>query len=154
MKKISYLIVNKTANLKAVSKEIFKLNVIVGNKRVENLEQEYGALVQKVIKGHTQIQQNMMSFYNTSELGASYVDWTNTPSSQSLDAQGVLRDECALAWPISYHELPEQKFAESVAKISNLGLKDTVFTYKNVLLTLPVNLNGNTDVRISECLNL
>ena len=152
MKKISYLIVNKDASLKAISKEVFKLNVIIGNKRVQTLEQDFSSLVQKCIKNEGRLQQSMADFYSPSEIGTSYTDWANTPSSQSLDGEGNLRDECALAWPIAYHEYTSQEFALVIDKITKLNLKDIVFTYKNVLLTLPINMNGNTDSRISECL--
>ena len=155
MKKISYLIVNKDANTKAISKEIFKLNVIIANSRISNLVNEYDRLVEKVNNGESrEIQKDMMRFCDPvkNEVNVDFEEWTRTQSSQSIGADGQLRDECALAWPLSYHELSEEEFSRKTAQIMKLNCENKFFTYKNVLLTLPINLNGNLDALVLQVL--
>lgn len=149
--KIAYLIVNKDASLKAITKEIFKLKTIVGNNRLAKLTENYDRLVADCISGKSDPRGNMTDAYAQDELTQRYEDWTQTPSHESRGFDGVLRDECALAWPIAYYELSEEDFRSKIEEVKKID-KDLV-TYNNVALTLPVNLRGNTDARLSEILN-
>ena len=158
MKKIAYLIVNKSASIKAIGKEIFKLNAIISNTRVGGMVDNYNKLILKLSKDQPVTNTNLLSEMSEtlSENTLTNKDfdlWTETPSKESYGTDGQLRDECELAWPLSYHEFEQKEFDQKTTKIiDSLNQGKNLFKYKNVLLSLPINLNGNTDYRINEIL--
>lgn len=149
MKKIAYLIINKNASVKAVAKEVFKLNVIVANLRRENLSSAFLRSQNQNPSSRT-IRE---AFPHTEvALNSDFEEWTNTPSKDAI-TNGILRDECALNWPLDYVELDENEFEIKTKNIKKtLQKQEIVFMYKNVLMTLPINLNGNTDTLIKNIL--
>ena len=138
--KIAYLIVNKDANLKAVSKEIFKLSALIGSARVEEFKKAY-----QKCSPHTEHLVLEQDFHH----------WERGPSNTVKNQKGESRDECQLTLATEYVELNESDYNRVVKELIEInqnfkdgpetGCKIKLKTYKNVILTPPIQNNGALD---------
>lgn len=167
MKKIAHLIVNKDASLKAISKEIFKLQALISETRINTLSKDYSDLCER-FQEREPLNCNILSrglFNKETSMNQEFVQWSETPSKEALTRDGKIRDECELNWPTDYLEVSEDRFKTLVREIQNsfkngkgaqiCPLWSTIATqhYKNVLIVMPLYLNGHLDQLIQDLKN-
>ena len=166
MKKIAHLIVNKDASLKAISKEIFKLQAIIADTRTSTLSQDYYKLCEKFEKARQNNAFNCQGLYHKeTALNQEFIEWSQTPSREALAPDGAIRDGCELNWPTDYLEVSGDRFKTLVHEIQECfkngkgaqvcPVWSTIAAqhYKNVLIVMPLYLNGHLDQLIQDLKN-
>ena len=161
--RIAYLIVKKPEGkgicTKSVTKEVMKLMAILGGERLECGPTKH--LVGKVPKDIIDAEEKAAFDRQNQDLTC----WRDTKSCAVKDAEGNCRDTCELNWPIAYAQVPEQKFDKLLEKfnkmspdrssddtISNKG-RQWFYTYRNVIITIPLCANSFLDHGINQSLN-
>lgn len=170
MKKIAHLIVNKDASLKEISKEIFKLQAIISDTRMSTLSEDYCRLCERFEKARENNAFNckvlcQSLYHKETDMNQEFIEWSQTPSREALTYDGAVRDEDELNWPTDYLEVSEDRFKALVHEIQECfkngkGAQvcpkwSLIATqhHKNVLIVMPLYLNGHLDQLIQDLKN-
>lgn len=165
MKKIVHLIVNKDASMKDVSKQLLKLQAMICDARVASLYEDYSKLCQKIEDCELPANKSALTkklVNKQTTMNHEFVEWSKTTSCEALTPDGQIRDECNMTYPVDYLETDSANFDRIVKEIQSSfkngqganvcpkWAEQSLRHHKNVLIVMPLYLNGHLDRIIQE----
>jgi hypothetical protein len=164
--RIAYLILRKSDQVctKATAKEIMKLMAITNGERLECGPEKH-LVNRSPANEEVRTCEEAVRNKEFERRNQDFTCWKNTRSCAVKDKEGNCRDTCELNWPIAYAQIPDQKFDEVRRRLQKLtpdrSSDDTpankgrqwFYTYKNVIISIPICANSFLDHGINEVLN-